>query len=90
MKSDLRWIIFLSSAAAGVLVVLAISTQISIARAVWAQGYWLKRMTLAIEIDSPMQSELEEWEYDPEGIPDGQDNCVDFGCQSFIPPAVEP
>lgn len=67
----------------------ALEAQVSTARAAWAQVYWLKRATLAIEQKNSTQTELGEF---MRGVAEvlQQKNSVELEPQVYLPHTPEP
>jgi hypothetical protein len=68
----------------------SLEAQVSTAHAVWAQVYWLKRATLAIEQKNSTQTELGEFMRGVADILSEQKNSVELEPQVYLPHTPEP
>lgn len=67
----------------------SLEAQVSTARAAWAQVYWIKRATLAIEQKNSTQTELGEFVRGIAGVLQ-QKNSVELEPQVYLPHMPEP
>lgn len=66
----------------------SLEAQVSTAHAAWAQVYWLKRATLAIERNQPLP--LEEFVRWVEDVSHAQKNSVEMEPEVYLPHTPEP